>query len=331
MAYNVGATQIIDGSRNIVNAGNYTGAGAVTIASGGTSNSLTLNTAGTGSIILDTGTAGGTVQLRGGVSGTRIYNAANTQFAQINVEALTANRTVTFADANTTLVGGTMVSTSATQTLTGATTINNLVVPDTQPNNFWIRNASPTVHLRDTNHNTSFLHCNSNLFYVLRGDTDATTWTQVNGQWPLIVNLTNNNVTCGGNFTAVGNVTAYSSDKRLKTNFKHIDFPIEKIKKLNGCTFDWIEGIKELGFTPDRKTNDIGLIAQEVQDVLPQAVVPAPFDQEWDNDNNSYKSKSGNNYLTVQYERLVPLLVEAIKNQQEQIDIINSKLSKLLK
>ena len=135
----------------------------------------------------------------------------------------------------------------------------------------------------------------------------------------------NSNVHVSNSLTAGGNVTAYSSDRRLKENFKNIESPLEKLSKLNGCSFDWIENIEDLGFTPDFAKNDIGLIAQEVEAVCPQAVAPAPFDHECDihaedPEDRVYKSKSGENYLTVKYEKLVPLLVEAIKEQQEMID-----------
>ena len=135
-----------------------------------------------------------------------------------------------------------------------------------------------------------------------------------------------NTLTVGGDVSASGNVTAYASDRRLKENFKHIESPLEKIQKLNGYTFDWIDGVKELGFEPSSQKDDIGLIAQEVQEVMPQATAPAPFDQEWDTDVEKYVSKSGEDYLTIQYEKLVPLLVEAIKDQQKQIDELNKKL-----
>jgi len=201
----------------------------------------------------------------------------------------------------------------------------------TQDANITIRNTSPTVVFRDTDANTGYIHVNNSLMYVLRGANDSAdgAWSQVSGQWPFIFNLANNDGTCGGNFAAVGNVTAYSSDRRLKENFNYIKSPLEKVLKLNGYTFDWKEEVKELGFTPELEKNDIGLIAQEVQEVLPQAVVPAPFDQEWDNDNDKYVSKSGENYLTVQYERLVPLLVEAIKEQQEQIKNQQEQINEL--
>jgi len=132
-----------------------------------------------------------------------------------------------------------------------------------------------------------------------------------------------------GAITATSNITAYSSDRRLKENFKHIETPLDKIQKLNGYTFDWNEKSKELGFTPKHETNDIGLIAQEVQEVLPQAVAPAPFDIDFTDEKKT--SKSGENYLTIQYERLVPLLVEAIKEQQEQINTLKEEINNLKK
>ena len=70
--------------------------------------------------------------------------------------------------------------------------------------------------------------------------------------------------------------------------------------------------------------NEAGVLAQEVEAVLPQATAPAPFDLE--NDNGQTVSKSGKNYLTVQYEKIVPLLIEAIKEQQAQIEELKKKI-----
>ena len=121
-----------------------------------------------------------------------------------------------------------------------------------------------------------------------------------------------------GNYLATGNITAYSSDKRLKTNIVNISDALNKVLSLNGVTFDWKDEVQNLGFTPTRMSNEIGVIAQEVEAVLPQATAPAPFDLE--NDNGQTVSRSGENYLTVQYEKIVPLLIEAIKEQQAQIE-----------
>jgi hypothetical protein len=185
-----------------------------------------------------------------------------------------------------------------------------------------LRGSDPTVIFRDTNHNSAMLHCNSNLFYILRGGNDTTTWTQVNGQWPATWNLTNNLYSGGGAATFVGDVTANTSDRRLKENVKNIPNAIEKVKSINGVTFDWKEDLEDINYTRLR-IHDVGVIAQEIQAVLPDAVRPAPFDT--DEEGNS---RSGENYLTVQYEKIVPLLIEAIKEQQQQIDELKSLLNK---
>ncbi|MFY7883764.1 MAG: hypothetical protein ACOVOV_02835, partial [Dolichospermum sp.] len=66
-------------------------------------------------------------------------------------------------------------------------------------NRLTIRGSSPTIVLRDVNQNSAMLHCNSNLFYILRGGIDTSTWTSVNGRWPLTIDLTNNDAAFGGN------------------------------------------------------------------------------------------------------------------------------------
>ena len=59
----------------------------------------------------------------------------------------------------------------------------------------------------------------------------------------------------------------------------------------------------------------MGVLAQEIQEVFPEAIEKAPFDMGPDG-----KSISGEDYLTVKYDRLVPVLIEAIKEQQKQIE-----------
>jgi hypothetical protein len=110
-------------------------------------------------------------------------------------------------------------------------------------------------------------------------------------------------INSNGSATLYGALTQNASDRRLKNNITNIPNALDKIKTLNGVTFNWENNI----FKTER-TNDIGVIAQEVQSVLPEAVALAPFDI--DSEGNS---KSGENYLTVYYEKLIPLLIESIK------------------
>jgi hypothetical protein len=92
---------------------------------------------------------------------------------------------------------------------------------------------------------------------------------------------------------------------------------------ISGVTFNSNDLAETYGY--DNKNTQVGVIAQEVEAVLPQIVVPAPFDIAVDESGVEY-SKSGENYKTVQYEKLVPLLIEAIKDQQHQIAILNKKI-----
>ena len=124
-----------------------------------------------------------------------------------------------------------------------------------------------------------------------------------------------------GTISASGDVIAFASDSRLKTNNKAIDKPLDKVKALKGFTYNWNELAKDkAGFDTTQK--QVGVSAQDVQKTLPEAVKLAPFD----NDGND-KSISGEDYLTVQYDKIVPLLIEAIKEQQTQIE----ELKKLIK
>jgi hypothetical protein len=121
----------------------------------------------------------------------------------------------------------------------------------------------------------------------------------------------------GGNISATGDITSSASDERLKENIKPINNAVEKVKQIKGITFDWINNIEEIVGSPWNDTTErhTGVLAQDVQKILPEVVRHAPFDLD-----EHKKSKSGKDYLTVKYEHLVPLLIEAIKEQQVQID-----------
>ena len=94
------------------------------------------------------------------------------------------------------------------------------------------------------------------------------------------------------------------------------------------------EKVKELGFVADFEKDDVGLIAQEVQAVCPQAVTPAPFDHEVDihaenPEDRVYKSKSGENYLTVKYEKLVPLFGGISQRIDHKLNTLQERLDHL--
>jgi hypothetical protein len=103
-----------------------------------------------------------------------------------------------------------------------------------------------------------------------------------------------------GNFVAAGDITT-NSDLRLKTNIKQLDNALYRVSKLEGVTYN-------LKADPDGRLHT-GLIAQDVQDVIPEAVI-----------------ENEDGIKSVAYGNLVGLLVEAIKEQQVQINELRSKL-----
>lgn len=121
---------------------------------------------------------------------------------------------------------------------------------------------------------------------------------------------------------AGGSITANYSDRRLKTNVRPIYDALNKVLRLNGVHYNPNELAGSFGY--DVAEEVVGLFADEVNEVLPEAVKPAPFDTD-----EQGNSKSGENYKTIQYEKLVPLLVEAIKEQQKIINQIQSELARL--
>ena len=133
-----------------------------------------------------------------------------------------------------------------------------------------------------------------------------------------------------GNIIATGFITANYSDCRLKDFIANIDKPLEIINNLKGYYYKPNSIAIANGFENQK---EIGLSAQDVQKVLPEIVKIAPFDVMRDN-NGVIKSKSGENYLTICYEKLAPVFVEAIKDLTKQVETLkneNLELKKELK
>ena len=126
------------------------------------------------------------------------------------------------------------------------------------------------------------------------------------------------------------NIIAYYSDERLKTNLGPIENPLDKVQKLNG--FYYVENDLARSFGYNEEKVQVGLSAQQVQAVLPMVVTLAPFDMDIDEITKEIKgSKTGENYLTVDYEKIVPLLVEAIKELSDDLNKTKDEVKELRK
>lgn len=203
----------------------------------------------------------------GATSGIRMNHNGNVGIAKAGPTS-TLDVAGTAAFSGNTTIGGTATITGATTlnggaTITGATAINN--------GSLAINNAG-TLSVSGTS--------------ALTGNTTITG------------NLTVN----GGGGVISPNGFWYSSDKRLKTEIQPISNPLEKIKKLNGVTFQWKKDQKK----------SVGIIAQDVEEVFPELV---------------YTDEQG--MKSVAYPNLVGLLIEATKEQQKQIDALKKEVAEL--
>jgi len=105
-----------------------------------------------------------------------------------------------------------------------------------------------------------------------------------------------------GDLCVTGDITAFcTSDQRLKDNITPIDDPLAKVLSISGNTYDWNEKSNKEG-------HDVGVIAQEVLEVLPEAV-----------------TTRDNGYLAVDYQKIVPLLVEAVKELSAKVKDLENK------
>ena len=110
--------------------------------------------------------------------------------------------------------------------------------------------------------------------------------------------------TITGNLNATQDITAYSSsDRRFKNNIEKITDPLEKLEKINGYTFVWKDGMTI------HKGKDIGMIAQEVEKVIPEVTITR-----------------SDGYKAIKYEKIAPFLIECIKEQQKTIKSLKEKV-----
>ena len=111
-----------------------------------------------------------------------------------------------------------------------------------------------------------------------------------------------------GSIRATGTITAGYSDDQLKTKLGNIDNALDKLMTLNGFYYEPSQIALDLGYTSSKQ---VGVSAQEVQKVLPEVVAPAPIDDK---------------YLTVQYDRMIPLLIEAIKELKSEVEVLKGQI-----
>jgi hypothetical protein len=109
-------------------------------------------------------------------------------------------------------------------------------------------------------------------------------------------------------------VYAYYSDDRLKDRVGPIENAIDKVMKLDAFYYQANELAKKFGYDGDKL--EVGLSAQQTRSIMPEVTSLAPFDR----NQKTGESLSGENYITINYAKLVTLLVAVAQEQQKQIE-----------
>jgi hypothetical protein len=170
-------------------------------------------------------------------------------------------------------------------------------------------NTASAIVARDASGNFSAGTITASLTGNASGSAATFTSTSQNSQFNS-VGVGTAASTTAGEIRATNNITAYYSDDRFKTNLGNIPDALAKVLTLNGFYYEANALAQSFGY---EKVLEVGVSAQQVQAVQPEVVVPAPIDE---------------NYLTVRYERLVPLLIEAIKELNAKVTALEQVVAK---
>lgn len=218
------------------------------------------------------------------------------------------------------------VSLTGTQTITGVKTFNSLNIDG---NSTFIGSvnvgaasdgASRVLYLHGSTVNkVSTLKTTNGNLHIDSEDGHSLYLNYYEGASTNIYFGTGNGGYCGtvssaGVLRMAGDVVAYYSfsDRRLKTNIKKTENNLDKILSLNPVEYTWKEG-------PREGVKEIGLIAQEVEEVVPEVVRLQSRHHD--------EKTEGEEYKQVDYEHLVSTLIGAMQEQQKQIDELKSQMA----
>ena len=306
------ALTLVNSGTNTGNFGSGTTVPIITVDSKGriTSISSTLITggsAGTGSTtynrVTTTGTAGQTLI-------SSIPHTTGYLQIYLNGMMLPANDYTSNASNSSIVITSPLRAGDIVDSFAYTTTIANNLSPGTTGG------SAGTVLYQSAANTTSNTSVGTSGYLLTSAGTGQPTWTNpaslsfttANSQFNTIGVGTAADSANTGTIRATGTITAGYSDDQLKTKLGNIDNALDKLMTLNGFYYEPSQIALDLGYT---LTKQVGVSAQEVQKVLPEVVVPAPIDDK---------------YLTVQYDRMIPLLIEAIKELKEEVEVLKGQI-----
>lgn len=245
---------------------------------------------------------------------SNITITANTNQALTFGDGLSSSGTFNGGTARTVAVDSSVVRTSGTQSITGSKTFTSLIGGSISGDAATVGGIPPSQILKSIgdavksggslmfNDNTALIFGTGNSAKFFHNGVNLRLDLHDTSNHLVIRDTTTNRFTFArttGDFTATGNITAFS-DKRIKKNIEPITESLAKVLTLNGVTFDR---------TDIKTTRQTGIIAQEVQAVLPEAV-----------------TETDSGIMTVAYGNMVGLLIEAIKELTHKVNTLEARL-----
>lgn len=225
---------------------------------------------------------------------------SGTLSSQTDLQTQLNNKLNSDGNATTATTATYLTTTQLNARVTGHTNSLAMALNDTENNGSFVSRSSGTG---DSNmagisfHNDAYgikMGVRADGYFGLGG------WTRSAWSWYSSVN---------GDMVAAGNVTAYS-DPRLKEKFQNVENPLGIISQLNGGTFNWKHGFSHTAVKAGKK--DYGVLADEVESVMPE-IISESIDID------------GEKYKMVSYEKLVPVLIEAIKELEQRLTLLENK------
>ena len=271
---------------SVTGRGTFTASDYQIEASNGTDEPWYLRAKSGGNLAIHKNGTGDVVEIT--ASGIPYSSLTGTPTIPTNNNQLTNGAGYVTTDTNTTYSAGTGLA------LSGTTFSVNLAGSTLTSGN-WIRSTDGENRFYFTHSGTTYFGSGSE--YVFRNASDVDRFI----------------IDSAGSGFFDGNVTAYYSDERLKDKQGKIENALDKVSKIETFYFKENELAKSLGHDNDKM--QVGVSAQSVKAVLPEIIDLAPFDI----DAETKKSKSGEDYMTVDYAKLTPLLIEAIKELKDEL------------
>jgi hypothetical protein len=269
--------------------GNLTASTATNLA-GGTTNQIPYQSTASTTLFFGPGTTGQLLVSRGTQGGGPVFTNTSSIFVGYATTALNvlSSNSATFATTATSLEGGT--AGQVPYQLSPGTT--RFFGPGTA-GNVLVSNGTSAPSYNNT----------LTLTAVTSASSTMTGAFQVRGGAGI-----GGDLYVGGSIYGLQEITAYygtPSDIRLKTNISTIHDGLAKVLTLNGITYNW----NDLATNQNKESRESGIIAQELLKVLPEAVV-----------------EKDDGFLTVKYDRIIPLLIEAIKELSIEVEILKKKI-----